>query len=157
MEGNTLVSKTSPWVKFVPDEWFQNHVKRYFKIITEIGIDTGKEYTEEQKRAMAHCYHSAYWKMMEGRERDRENGFQTSREPNVQAYTTYFIEELGKHMEKVKELYILCAQCRKPSVTFTVNRNLEFNIGLIACEHHQWPTSEDENVIYTDSGFTEQD
>ena len=72
-EGNILGSETQPWIKFVLNDWFQFQVKQYFKIITDLGVDTGKKYTEEQKRAMAHCYYPAYWRMMEQRERDLEH------------------------------------------------------------------------------------
>ncbi len=146
-----MENRTPPWVKFVSDDWFQNHVKRYFKIITDAGIDTGKKYTEEQKRAMAHCFFPAYWDMMTQREYDRKLGYPVSREPTVAAYTTYFIGELGKYMEKEEQVYILCPQCRKPSVTFSVNRKGMYNIDIQECEHMQWFSGEE--ILYSASEF----
>ena len=139
-------SETQPWIKFVLNDWFQFQVKQYFKVITDTGIDTGRDYTEEQKRAMANCYLPAYWEMMRQRERDSAKGFSISREPTVQAYTTYFIEKLGMHMEKMEEIYILCPQCKEPSVTFAVNRNERWTIDLTPCEHIQWYSGPNKDV-----------
>ena len=146
-----MENETPPWVKFVSDEWFQNLVKRYFKIITDLGVDTGKKYTEEQKRAMAHCYYPAYWRMMEQREYDRQLGYQVSEKPTTPAYTTYFIEELGKYMEKEEQVYILCPQCRKPSVIFSVNRKGMYDIDIQECEHMKWFSGKE--ILYSASEF----
>jgi len=153
MEGSTLESKTQPWIKFLKEDWFQYHVKRYFKIITELGVDTGKEYTEEQKRGMANCYIPAYDNMMRDREYDNANGRRVPHEPTVQAYTTCFIEELGKHMETMESYYLLCPHCKETSVIFSVNRRAECRIDLLGCEHMQWYSSEDQEppLIYTAS------
>lgn len=132
------MSNMEPWVKFVRDDWFQYHVKKYFKIINELGVDTGQPYTEEQKRAMTNCYFPAHWNMMGQRERDRKDGFSISKEPTVQSYTTHFIDELGRHMEKVAQVFLVCPHCEKTSVTFGINRRTEVSIDIEACEHLQW-------------------
>ncbi len=88
---------------------------------------------------------------MEGREHDRGLGYRISEKPTVQAYTTYFIEELGKYMEKRgRSLYPLPSVQKAFCDIFCEPKRM-YNIEIHECEHMQWFSGE--QILYSASEF----